>query len=42
VAAEVRGGLLVSKRAAEKWDVERLNFKKLIEEEAEVQYQIKI
>jgi hypothetical protein len=42
VTAEVREGRMVSKKEAEKLDVERFNLKKLNELEVRKQYQIKI
>jgi hypothetical protein len=42
VVAKVRERLAVSKHAAQKFDVERFNLKKLSELEARKQYQLKI
>jgi hypothetical protein len=42
VTAEVREGQMVSKKAAEKLDVERFNLKKLNELDVRKQYQVKI
>jgi hypothetical protein len=42
VVAQVREGLAVSKQAAQKFDAERFNLKKLCELEARKQYQLKI
>jgi hypothetical protein len=42
VVAKVRGKLVVSKKAAQKFDVARFNLKKLSEPEVRKQYQLKI
>jgi len=42
MAADVKEILAVSKQAAQKFDVERFNFRKLSELEIRKQYQIKI
>jgi len=42
VVAKLREGVAVSKQAAQKFDVERFNLRKLSELEVRKQYQIKI